>query len=172
LATTPSGFQRALAYRWFWLCSSLLLLADRLTKLAIVARYPFTSYDKHYYTVFKDFFYLTHVGNTGAAWSMFSGRSTMLAVLALGTLGAIFFWRKHLSLRQGIPQFCFGLLCGGTVGNLYDRLSYGHVIDFLDFHVAGYHWPAFNLADSAIFLGAASLILDSFLRREPKTKGR
>jgi signal peptidase II len=48
----------------------------------------------------------------------------------------------------------------------------GHVIDFLDFHVAGYHWPAFNLADSAIFLGAASLILDSFLRKEPKTKGR
>jgi len=65
-------------------------------------------------------------------------------------------------------MFCAGLapILGGAIGNLIDRLRYGHVVDFLDFHVLGWHWPAFNVADSAITVGAAILILDGFLTRE------
>jgi signal peptidase II len=58
------------------------------------------------------------------------------------------------------------LILGGALGNLYDRIAYGHVVDFLDFHAAGWHWPAFNVADSAITAGAAILILEAFLHRE------
>ncbi len=120
---------------------------------------PLGSYGTRALTIFPGFFNLVHVGNTGAAWSMFSGRSTMLAVLALGTLVAIFIWRRHLGLHHAVPQICFGLLCGGTVGNLVDRLRYGHVTDFLDFHFGDYIFPTFNIADSAICIGVFSYIL-------------
>ena len=68
-------------------------------------------------------------------------------------------------------MFCTGLalILGGAIGNLIDRLRYGHVVDFLDLHAFGWHWPAFNVADSAITVGAAILILEGFLPREKRT---
>ena len=99
------------------------------------------------------FFYIVHLGNTGAAWSMFSGRSVALALLAVATLAAIFFWRRALGLRDRAAQVSFGLLCGGIAGNLVDRLLHGHVIDFLDLHFGSYIYPTFNLADSGICVG-------------------
>jgi len=167
LPTPASGFQRALAYRWLWSFALLVFIADQLTKLWIIHRLPLGSYGPRGITIFPGFFNLVHVGNTGAAWSMFSGRSTMLALLALATLTAIFFYRKHLGLHQTVPQFCFGLLCGGTVGNLLDRLKHGHVIDFLDFHFGDYIFPTFNVADSAICIGVFSYIWWSLKQPEP-----
>src|SRR5581483_4630797 len=85
--------------------------------------------------------------------SMFTGRSVLLAILAAGTLAAIFYWRRALGLRERVAQICFGLLCGGIFGNLVDRLTHGYVIDFIDLHFGSYVYPTFNVADSGICVG-------------------
>jgi signal peptidase II len=108
-----------------------------------------------------------HVGNTGAAWSMFSGKSTGLALLAGVTLLAIFFWRRQLGLRNSAVQLSFGLLCGGIIGNLVDRLVHGHVIDFIDLHFGNYTYPTFNVADSGICVGVFWYVLWSLRNPTP-----
>ena len=114
----------------------------------------------------RGFLYLVHVGNTGAAWSMLTGRSVLLAALAAATLVGIFFWRRALGLQDRTAQVSFGLLCGGITGNLSDRLVYGHVIDFLDFHFGSYAYPTFNVADSAICVGVLLYLIHSL--RQPE----
>ena len=88
-----------------------------------------------------------------------SGKSTLLGLLAAATLLAIFFWRRQLGLRLPAVQIAFGLLCGGIVGNLVDRLRHGHVIDFIDLHFGSYIYPTFNVADSCIFIGVFWYVL-------------
>jgi signal peptidase II len=164
--------RRIAAYRRLWLIALTLFVADQLTKIWVVRRIPFNPFHDHDgvqdITVIPGFFYLIHVGNTGAAWSILSGKSTLLALLALGTLVAIFFWRRTLGLQMRTPQIAFGLLCGGIVGNLVDRLAHGHVVDFLDFHFGHYIYPTFNLADCGICIGVALYLWHSW--REPKTE--
>jgi signal peptidase II len=141
---------------------------DQYTKHWIAMRMPLGSYGpKHGITVMRNFFYLVHVGNTGAAWSMFSGMGSVLACLALGTLAAIFIWRHQLGLRTRLPQLCFGLLCGGTAGNLTDRLQHGYVTDFLDFHFGSYIYPTFNVADMGVIIGVFGYILWSLRQPAP-----
>lgn len=152
-----SKIERLAAYRRLLGIASAVFVLDQATKLWINARVPFDPLHSHGVgqdiEVIRDFFYIIHVGNTGAAWSMFSGKSFFLAMLALGTLVAIWFWRHTLGLRQPLVQVCFGLLCGGIVGNLVDRLVHGHVIDFVDLHFGDYIYPTFNVADSGICVG-------------------
>ncbi|SDR65414.1 signal peptidase II [Opitutus sp. GAS368] len=156
----PSHFSRFFAYRRLWLLGIIVFALDQLTKYWINARLPFGSYGPGAsVTVFPNFFYLVHVGNTGAAWSMFAGASLWLALLAAGTLVAIFFWRRPLGLRSPSAQAAFGLLCGGIVGNLVDRIVHHHVIDFLDFHFGSYIYPTFNVADIGICLGVFWYVL-------------
>ncbi len=106
------------------------------------------------------------MGNTGAAWSLFTGKSVILAVLAGATLVAIFLWRHALGLRDRISQISFGLLCGGIAGNLLDRLLHGHVIDFLDLHIGTYIYPTFNVADSGICVGVCLYLWHSLRTSE------
>ncbi|GAB5561185.1 MAG: signal peptidase II [Synoicihabitans sp.] len=147
-------WDRVLAYRRLWIIAIVVLALDQLTKLWIVNQLPFPSYGPgRWIPVIDGFFHLVHVGNTGAAWSLFTGQSTWLAILALFTLGAIYYWRHALALRVLWMQVSFGMLCGGIVGNLIDRLAYGHVVDFLDFHFGSYIYPTFNIADSGIVVG-------------------
>ena len=150
-----SKVRRILAYRLLLGLSLGVFIADQLTKAWIAQRLPFGTYGESAgaIRVIGDFFYLVHVGNTGAAWSMFTGQSVLLALLAAGTLLAIFFWRRALGLHERYAQVCFGLLCGGIVGNLTDRLMHGHVIDFIDLHFGTYTYPTFNVADSGICVG-------------------
>ena len=154
---------RLLKYRWLIAISCSVLAVDQLTKAWIRARLPFNTYGEAAgaIPVVRGFFYIVHVGNTGAAWSMLSGRSILLAALAAATLVAIFFGRRALGLGVIYAQVCFGLLCGGIAGNLADRLAHGHVIDFLDFHFGAYTYPTFNLADTAICIGVVLYILSS-----------
>lgn len=114
------------------------------------------------------FFNLVLVHNKGAAFSFLSGasgwqREFFIAVSVLAMAAIIWMVRRH---RNEI-LFCWGLACvaAGAAGNLIDRIRLGHVVDFLDFHVAGWHFWAFNLADSSITLGAFLLIVDSFRPR-------
>ncbi len=168
MAETTSRLQRLLAYRRLWLLATTVFALDQLTKACINARLPFGSYGPGAsIEIFPDFLYLVHVGNTGAAWSMFRGASFWLGLLALVTLGAIYYWRHSLGLRAPSAQLAFGLLCGGIVGNLVDRLVHGHVIDFLDFHFGTYIYPTFNVADMGICIGVFWYVLWSLRQPAP-----
>ena len=90
-----------------------------------------------------------------------------LALLALATLVGIYLWRHSLGLRQPLTQVAFGLLCGGIVGNLVDRLLHGHVIDFLDLHFGTYIYPTFNVADSGICVGVILYLWQSLRESAP-----
>jgi signal peptidase II len=96
---------------------------------------------------------------------MLSGRSVLLALLAAATLCAIFLWRRALGLRDRVAQISFGLLCGGIIGNLLDRLRHGYVVDFLDLHFGSYVYPTFNIADSGICVGVGLYLIYSL--RQP-----
>jgi signal peptidase II len=156
-AGSPRLAARIRAYRRLLLIGLAVFALDQVTKWTVVASVPFDPMHSHGIgrdvPVIRGFFYIIHVGNTGAAWSMFSGRSVALALLAVGTLISIYFWRHSLGLKQTVTQICFGLLCGGIVGNLVDRLVHHHVIDFVDLHFGSYIYPTFNVADSGICIG-------------------
>ena len=150
------------ALRFFYLLLSLSLFAmDRVSKSLVVARLPL--YES--VPVIHDFFHLTHVANTGALFGLMAGLASPLRGVVFITIPILaillillFQFRAQetdLSIQVGLA-----LILGGALGNLYDRVAYGHVVDFLDFSLAGHHWPAFNLADSSICLGVFTLILD------------
>ncbi|MDR0901487.1 MAG: signal peptidase II [Opitutaceae bacterium] len=165
----PSRMRRVLAYRCFHLCALAVFALDQITKIWIHRALDFVTYGPPgHIEVIPGFFNLVYVGNTGAAWSLFTGRSTLLAVLALGTLAAIFFWRSTLGLRLRAVQVSFGLLCGGIAGNLVDRMVHKHVIDFLDFHFGSYTYPTFNIADAGIVIGVGLYLVIAF--RKPAEK--
>ena len=163
-----SGSKGASLLQWLGL-AFILLLADQFTKVLIVGYYNLG--DSTYVT---SFFNVVRAHNTGAAFSFLAGASgwqrwffTGLGLAA--SIGIIWMLRAH----PGQKLFCFALACilGGAVGNVIDRVAYGYVVDFLDFHwdflsplFHGGHFPAFNVADSAITIGAISLILDELLR--------
>jgi signal peptidase II len=109
------------------------------------------------------FFNLVLVRNRGISFGMFDGDSPinlwLLPVLALAIIVALGVWLARTD--GGVVSAALGLIIGGAAGNVVDRLLHGAVVDFLDVHVAGWHWPAFNVADAAITVGAALLILDS-----------
>ena len=151
------------AWRWFTIAAAVVI-ADQLTKAMVTTRFAFGERLE-----ITGFFNMVLVYNKGAAFSFLSdapGWQTPLligfAVVAMGIVAA-------LLLRS--PQratLCAGLalILGGALGNVIDRIRYGQVVDFLDFHAAGWHWPAFNVADSAITVGAVLLILDGFRKHE------
>ena len=146
-----------------WLGLALLIvLADQFSKVLIVGFYQLGES-----TLVTNFFNLVRVHNSGAAFSFLAGASGWQRWLftTIGVLAAVLItWL--LKSHPGQKLFAFALACilGGALGNVIDRLLYGYVVDFLDFHWHGWHFPAFNLADSAITLGAACLILDELLR--------
>jgi signal peptidase II len=142
-----------------------IIIFDQLTKL-LVLKYLGFAEEK---IVIDGFFKFVHWGNTGAAWSMFSGNNGVLAIVAGVALVVLFFTRHHFNIHTTGGQVSLGLIFGGIVGNLIDRLmpSRRHVIDFLYFYVerrdgqiAGF--PAFNVADSAICVGVGLLFLMSW----------
>jgi signal peptidase II len=121
-------------------------------------------------TVIPGFFRLTHVVNRGAAFGLLSDSEWNVAILILFSLVALavvstLLWRN--SHRVSSTGFGLALILGGAVGNLWDRLLDGHVVDFLDFHLNGYHWPAFNVADSAIVIGALLLVAEILFSKSP-----
>lgn len=161
-----SGSKSGGMLQWLGL-ASILLIADQFTKVLIVGFYQLGDS-----THLTSFFNVVRAHNTGAAFSFLAGASgwqrwffTVVGLVAAVVI--IWLLRSH----AGQKLFCFALACilGGAIGNVIDRVLYGYVVDFLDFHWAGWHFPAFNIADSAITLGAAGLILDE-LRRVRRTR--
>lgn len=156
-------FRRISRYNALILCVLGIFAFDQLTKLLVVENIHFGTYvQPEPIPVLEGFFYLVHIGNTGAAWGMFQGLGLILALFAVVTIVMIFFFRRMLSLHLISMQLTFGLLIGGILGNLYDRVTIGHVVDFIDIHLPFYRWPAFNIADSAICVGVFLYIFLSF----------
>lgn len=124
---------------------------DRLLKMWVVKSLPLWSSRP----LLGDWLHLTHVRNTGAAFGLFGGQALPLALISIGLFIGLFFWRDQLRNLGSWGNLALALIAGGAIGNLFDRLAYGYVIDFLDLRV----WPVFNLADSAVVVGAAVLIL-------------
>lgn len=119
------------------------------------------------------FFNLVMTWNRGISFGLFSNDSPLnalvLSALALLVVAVLLVW-LYRSQRLIIGS-AIGLIIGGAIGNVIDRFRYGAVADFLDFHVAGYHWPAFNLADSMITIGAAMIVLDAVLDHTQTREG-
>lgn len=113
------------------------------------------------------FFNLVMVWNSGITFGMFGnawwGRWAF-AALALAIVGVLISWLSRAAYRS--TALALGLVIGGAIGNVIDRVRWGAVADFLDFHIAGWHWPAFNLADSAIVIGVGVLLLEALFSRK------
>ncbi len=143
-----------------------VFLADQASKWMITERIVL----HESITVIPGFFRLTHVVNRGAAFGLLSESEWNVAILILFSLVALavvstLLWRN--SHRISTTGFGLALILGGAVGNLWDRLLEGHVVDFLDFHLGGYHWPAFNVADGAIVMGALLLVMEILFAKKP-----
>jgi len=151
------------AWRWFLLAAAVVA-ADQATKSMVLARF-----NTGEGVVVTPYFNLVLVYNKGAAFSFLSdapGWQTPLlvgfAIIAIAIVAHLL-WRspERRMLAAGLA-----LILGGALGNVIDRLRFGQVVDFLDFHAGGWHWPAFNVADSAITVGAVLLILDGLRKHE------
>jgi signal peptidase II len=159
LARRVPVWQRLLP--WIGLAAAVVL-ADQLSKLAVERAFDFGDVRP-----VTSFFNLVLTYNKGAAFSFLASASGWQGAFLVGVAIAASAFIVYLLARHGEQRlfaFALALILGGAIGNLIDRLAYGHVIDFLDFHWRGWHWPAFNLADSAIVGGAGLLILDELMR--------
>lgn len=154
---------------WGWFAgSAAIVVADQLAKWVVLAR--LAPGERREVT---EFFNLVLVFNKGAAFSFLAeAGGWQTPILVAFALGAALVVSVLLLRSPGRRMFCAGLalILGGALGNVIDRLRFGHVVDFLDLHAAGWHWPAFNVADSAITLGAALLIVESFTHHESRAR--
>jgi signal peptidase II len=152
------------ANRWIALIAGGIVLLDQLTKLLVLRTLSYGHDEK---IVVDGFFKFVHWGNTGAAWSMFHGNNELLAIISLIALLVLFLYRHHFDTRTPLGQISLGLIFGGIMGNLIDRLFRQHVIDFLYFYLQQRDgreigFPAFNVADTAICTGVGLLFILSW----------
>jgi len=153
---------------WLWLTAAVMIV-DQATKLWVDG-----SFEKYERLTILPFFNLTLAYNQGAAFSFLAGaggwqRWFFTAIAAVVSV-VLVIWLRKLPKTDWWNAVSLSLILGGALGNLFDRVVYGHVIDFLDFHWQGYHFPAFNIADSAITVGAAMMVLEMF--RNPDKTGQ
>lgn len=155
-------------HAFFWGFSLSIILFDQITKYWIVRDF----YLHESVPVFKDFFHITYIRNVGAAFGILSKADPsfrvpfffIVPVLALGMI----LWAYHkLPTQSRFHSTGLGLIFGGAIGNVIDRIQHGFVVDFLDFFWNGNHFPAFNIADSAICVGVGLMMLDLFKKESP-----
>ena len=154
--------------RLYFLTALVVLVLDRVTKWLVEG--SIALHDT--VAVIPGFFRLTHVQNRGAAFGLFAespsewkvGMLVLFSLVALVVVSALLWRNSHAFTMTGSA---LALILGGAVGNLWDRLLSGHVVDFLDLYVDSYHWPAFNVADSAIVIGAILLVAEILFKPTP-----
>lgn len=151
-----------------FLLAVIVVLLDRWTKRLVAARIAMYTHIQ----IIPGFFRLTHTENTGAAFSLFADSpSHWKTALLIGfslvamVIVSVLLWRQRRALT--ITGIALSLILGGAVGNLWDRVASGRVVDFLLFYVKQYQWPVFNLADSAIVIGAALLVIEILFYKSP-----
>ncbi len=153
-----------------WIAVAIVVL-DQATKAMVKSQLPL----HESVTVIPGFFDLTHVRNTGAAFGMlnninFAYKPAVMVIVALVALGAVASYALTLPTTQRIARYGLALILGGAIGNLIDRATMGYVVDFVDVYWRGVHFWAFNVADSAITVGVALMLLDVLgVGRVPET---
>ncbi|QIR06891.1 signal peptidase II [Salinivibrio costicola] len=149
-------------WRWLWL-APLVFVLDIGSKWLVMNTMGYGPANR---IELLPFFNLTYVHNHGAAFSFLSDaggwQRWLFSVIALGVSGLLTYWMRVTPASKRMLNIAYAMIIGGALGNLFDRLVHGYVIDFLDFFIGNSHWPAFNLADSAICVGAVLVVLDSF----------
>ncbi|HIF9069762.1 TPA: signal peptidase II [Photobacterium damselae] len=149
--------------RWLWL-AILVFIIDIGSKLVVMNTMDYGWPNR---IEVLPFFNLLYVHNYGAAFSFLSDaggwQRWLFTAIALGVCGLLLFWMRRTPASNKIANSAYALIIGGALGNLFDRMYHGFVVDFLDVYWGNYHWPAFNIADSAICLGAALIIIDGFV---------
>src|SRR5213595_3100813 len=161
----PFTFQRRLPYM---ILAAATLALDRWTKALIQKRFDLNES----ISVIDGFFNITYVRNTGVAFGIFDplslpAKSVLLSVFTAVAAVVVITYSVRSSLRNRLLQFALALVLGGALGNLYDRLAYGYVVDFLELYAGSYHWPSFNVADSAISIGVALLAIEIIRNETP-----
>lgn len=143
--------------------AALVVIADQLSKAWIVSLFA----DRTPVLPLTGFFNLVRVGNYGMSFGLFNREGApgaiIFTVLALVIVAGLVVWLRRS--REPLLAIAIGLVIGGALGNVIDRLRWGAVVDFLDFHLGAWHWPAFNVADAAICIGVGLMIIDSLLGR-------
>ena len=158
--------------RKYWLLLIIcfcVLTADQWTKYRVQQQLPLY----HGIEVIRGFFDLTHVRNTGGAFGIFGGQrggfgSFLFVAVSLIAIGVILYLFSKVKENEKTLALSFSLVLSGAIGNLVDRLRYGEVIDFFDFHLRSYHWPAFNIADAAICVGIGLMALELLIKDHRK----
>jgi signal peptidase II len=140
-----------------------LYVLDQLTKWATLQHIPL----HHEIPVIPGLFNLVHVTNTGSAFGLMRGWFNFHVIFG-SLMAVIMTWMLFGKQSDKITRLACSLILAGIFGNITDRIAHGHVIDFLDFHIGRYHWPAFNIADSAIVIAVGMFIWTSF--KQPQTK--
>ncbi len=156
--------------RWLWLALAVVVL-DLATKYLASG---LLNYARPVEVL--PFFDLTLLHNTGAAFSFLAGhpgwQRWFFAIIAVGASIGLTIWMRRLKRDETLLAVSLALIIGGALGNLYDRLVHGYVVDFLSFHVAGWYYPAFNVADIGITLGAIGLIWESLFGEKRRARRR
>ena len=129
----------------------LIVILDQLTKFLIKSNFKLNQS----IPIIKNVFHLTYVTNTGSAFGFFKSYNIFFGLFSVIVIIVIFYYLKKIKENEKLMQFSIGLLLGGTIGNLTDRIAYGSVVDFLDFRI----WPVFNIADSAVTISIILLII-------------
>jgi len=139
------------------LITIFITVLDQATKLWVRADFALGESRE----IIADFFYFTYLRNPGAAWGILGGHNTVLTLLSIVMLAVIFIFRRSFLSDTWEHRVALGLMVGGIIGNLMDRVRFGYVVDFLDFRIFGYPWPVFNVADSAICVGVGIYVISS-----------
>jgi signal peptidase II len=152
----------------YFLLAGIVALSDQLTKALIIKNIL----DDQFIRV-NSYFYLVHFKNQGAAFSFLSDaggwqRYFLSIVAVIASVFIIFMIKKHRD--ELYTALGLSLILGGAIGNLYDRISLGHVTDFLYFHFKDYYWPAFNVADTAISIGVVIIIYETIIKKNKPNK--
>ena len=157
---------RARRYSVLFIVAAVIVAADQLTKLVVQASMP----PLGRVTVVKGFFDLIYVRNSGGAFGLLSRSDPAVSlpffvIVTAGVAALIIYYYRRIPPGQRLYRIALAFILGGAAGNLVDRVRIGQVIDFLDFHLGRYHWPAFNAADACISAGAVMFLI-SLLRTE------
>lgn len=160
---TQTAAGRGPAPRWPYAVATVVFVADQLSKRWIISNFK----ENETLELIPGVFNFHRTYNTGAAFSLFKEHPTALTLLAMVVFCLMVVFRDHLFTRARLDQWAFGCIAGGVIGNITDRLQYGHVIDFLNWYW-GYDWPIFNIADSFICIGVGLYFLSQFRSPSPK----